>query len=127
MLLGLHDCPGRALSGGRLTGVIWPIPATQVAHYAAVTLGMVLMLWFCGRLGGRAALVIIAVSATILILTHTRTALVGALGGILVGGLSLIVATRRVTKFFTIAVGVGSGSGPDVLCRHHLLARAWPE
>jgi hypothetical protein len=40
-----------------------------------------------------------------LILTHTRTALVGALGGIIVGGLSLIVSTRRVTKFFTIAAG----------------------
>jgi hypothetical protein len=105
VLLGLMIAPGRALRGGRLTGVIWPIPATQVAHYAAVTLGMVLVLWFCGRLGGRATLAIIAVSATMLILTHTRTGLVGALGGIIVGGLSLIVSTRRATKFFTIAVG----------------------
>jgi hypothetical protein len=105
VVLGLMIAPGRAMSGSRLGGVIWPIPSTQVAHYAAVTLGMVLMLWFCGRLGGRVALAIIAVSAIILILTHTRTALVGGLGGILVGGLSLIVSTRRVTKFFTIAVG----------------------
>ena len=104
VLLGLMIAPGRAL-GGRLTGVIWPVPATQVAHYAAVTLGMVLMLWFCGRLGGRATLTIIAVSATMLILTHTRTALVGAIAGIIVGGLSLIVSTRRVSKFFTIVVG----------------------
>ena len=105
VLLGLMIAPGRALDGGRLTGVIWPIPATQVAHYAAVTLGMVLVLWFCSRLGGRAALAMIAISAVMLILTHTRTALVGALGGIIVGGLSLIVSTRRATKFFTIAAG----------------------
>ena len=106
VLLGFMIAPGRAMHGGRLAGVIWPIPGTQLAHYSAVTLGMVLMLWFCGHLGGRAALLIIAVSATILLLTHTRTALVGGLGGILVGGLSLIVSTRRVTKFFTIVVGV---------------------
>jgi hypothetical protein len=109
VLLGLMIAPGRALSGGlsvgRLTGVIWPVPGTQVAHYAAVTLGMVLILWFCGRLEGRTALVITSVSAIILLLTHTRTALVGALGGIIIGGLSLIVSTRRVSKFFTIVVG----------------------
>lgn len=106
VLLGLMIAPGRAMSNsGRLEGVIWPVPATQVAHYAAVTLGMALMLWFCGRLGGRTALLIIAASAILLILTHTRTALVGGLGGIVVGGLSLIAATRRASKFFTIAVG----------------------
>jgi hypothetical protein len=66
---------------------------------------MVLILWFCGRLEGRTALVITSVSAIILLLTHTRTALVGALGGIIIGGLSLIVSTRRVSKFFTIVVG----------------------
>jgi hypothetical protein len=107
VLLGLVVAPGRAMSnGGRLAGVLWPVPGTQVGHYAAVTLGIVLMLWFCGRMEGRTAAVITVASAIILILTHTRTALVGGLGGILVGGLSLIVATRRVSKFFTIAVGV---------------------
>jgi hypothetical protein len=106
VLLGLMIAPGRALNGGRLGGAIWPIPSTQVAHYAAVTLGMVLVLWFCGRMGGRAAAVIIVLSVIILLLTHTRTALVGALGGILIGGLSLIVSTRRVSKFFTIALGI---------------------
>jgi hypothetical protein len=106
VLLGLMIAPGRAMSnGGRLAGVIWPIPGTQVAHYAAATLGIVLILWFCGRMGGRATLVITLLSAIILILTHTRTGLIGGLGGIVVGGLSLIVSRRRVTKFFTVAVG----------------------
>ena len=105
VLLGLMISPGRAQDGGRLAGVIWPVPGTQVAHYAAVTLGMVLMLWFCGRVGNRTTLVIAVASAIILILTHTRTALVGGIAGIIVGGLSLIVASRRVSKFFTLAVG----------------------
>ena len=106
VLFGLMIAPGRALGGGRLAGVIWPVPGTQVAHYAAVTLGMALMLWFCGRMGNRAALVISVASAIILLLTHTRTALVGGLGGIIVGGLSLIVSTRRVSRFFAIVVSV---------------------
>lgn len=105
VLLGLLIDPSRAMSNsGRLEGVIWPIPSTQVAHYAAVTLGMVLMLWFCGLMKGRTALLIIVASAVLLLLTHTRTALVGGLGGIVVGGLSLTRATRRASKFFTIAV-----------------------
>ena len=109
VLIGLVIAPGHALaSGGRLTGVLWPVPATQVAHYAAVTLGMVLMLWFCGRLGGRRVLVICVLAAFILIMTKTRTALLGGLGGVIVGGLSLIASTRRVTKFFTAAFGVAA-------------------
>jgi hypothetical protein len=107
VLFGLIIAPGRATSNdGRLQGVIWPVPATQVAHYAAVTLGMAVMLWFCGRMGNRMALIITMAAAVLLLLTHTRTALVGGLGGIIVGGLSLIVATRRVGKFFTTAVSV---------------------
>jgi hypothetical protein len=107
VLLGLIIAPGRAMSnGGRLAGVLWPVPGTQVAHYAAVTLGMTLMLWFCRHMGNRTALVISVASAIILVLTHTRTALVGGLGGIIVGGLSLIVYTRRVSRFFATVVSV---------------------
>src|SRR5262245_46607695 len=39
VLLGLLVAPGHALVQGRLGGAIWPMPSTQVAHYAAVTLG----------------------------------------------------------------------------------------
>ena len=45
VLLGLLVAPGHAMAGGRLSGVLWVIPATQVAHYAAVTLGLVVVLW----------------------------------------------------------------------------------
>lgn len=104
-LIGFCVAPGKAMAGGRLGGVIWPLPATQVAHYAAIVIGLVVILWFCGHLRGTATALIVAVSIVILILTHTRTALVGMIAGILVAGLSLIVARPRVRKLF-ITVGI---------------------
>jgi hypothetical protein len=106
VILGLVVAPGLAMTGGRLTGVIWGIPATQVAHYAAVTLGLVLVLWLCGQVRGRRVLLIVIGAIVVLVLTHTRTALVGAVAGILVAGLSLIVAKARVRKFLVAASGV---------------------
>jgi len=106
VILGLVVAPGSAMTAGRLTGVIWGIPATQVAHYAAVTLGLVLVLWLCGQVGGRRILLIVTGAVVVLILTHTRTALVGAVTGIMVAGLSLIVAKARVRKFLVAASGV---------------------
>ena len=108
VLLGLLVAPGHAMAGGRLSGVLWVIPPTQVAHYAAVTLGLVVVLWLCGKVRGRATLLIAVVAVAILILTHTRTALVGMVAGILVAGLSLIVAKARVRKFFAAASVVAS-------------------
>lgn len=105
VLLGLVISPGAAMTGGRLTGVIWGIPATQVAHYAAVTLGLVVVLWFCGQVRGRASSLIVAGAILILILTHTRTALIGAMTGIAVAGLSLIVAKARVRRFAAAVAG----------------------
>ncbi|HEX6522220.1 MAG TPA: hypothetical protein VF070_19770 [Streptosporangiaceae bacterium] len=103
VLLGALVAPGRALTGGRLAGVLWYIPPTQVAHYAAVTLGLVAVLWLCGRIRGRPTLIVVAVTGVVLILTHTRTALVGLVAGMLVAGLSLIVSRSRVRKFFGAA------------------------
>ena len=107
VLLGLLVAPGVAMTGGRLTGVLWGIPATQVAHYAAVTLGLVVMLWFCGQVRGWPVLLIVTGAVIVMALTHTRTALVGVAAGILVAGLSLIVAKARVRRFLVAAAGVG--------------------
>ena len=52
-VVGLVLAPGHALVGGRLGGALWPIPATQLAHYAAVLTGIVIILWFCGHMRGR--------------------------------------------------------------------------
>lgn len=108
VLLGLLVAPGHALAGGRLGGAIWPMPSTQVAHYAAVTMGLVVVLWLCGYLRGRATLLAIVVAGATLLLTHTRTALVAMLAGILVAGLSLIVAKARVRKLFASAGAVAA-------------------
>jgi hypothetical protein len=100
VVVGYIISPGHAMEAGRLGGAIWPIDTTQVAHYAAVVIGMVVIFWFCGQLRGRTTLFIVGISMGILLLTHTRTALVGLAAGLLVSGLSLIVTTPRVRRLF---------------------------
>lgn len=107
-VIGLIISPHKAREEGRLSGALWPIPPTQLAHYAAVVIGVTLILWFCGHIRGRPTLLIACGSGAILILTHTRTALIGLLIGVLVAGLSLILAKARVRKLFTIA-GIAGG------------------
>lgn len=103
VLLGLMVAPGHARPQGRLSDVIWPSPAPQVAHYAAVMFGLVVVLWLCGQLRGRVALIVVIAAGAILILTHTRTALVAMIAALLVAGMSLIVAKERVRKLFAAA------------------------
>jgi hypothetical protein len=104
VLLGLMIAPGHARQQGRLAGVIWPSPPPQVAHYAAVTFGLVVVLWLCGQLRDRVTLIVAVLAGAILILTHTRTALAAMIAGLLVAGMSLIVAKERARKLFA-AVG----------------------
>jgi O-antigen/teichoic acid export membrane protein len=106
--LGVLVAPNRALGSGRLSGVLWDIPPTQVAHYAAIITGVVVILWVCGRLRGRPTLLIVAVTGSVLILTHTRTALVAMTAGLLVAGLSLIAGNARVRKLFAAAGAVAA-------------------
>jgi hypothetical protein len=101
VLLGILVFPGHAfMYGGRLTGVIWPMLPTQVAQYAAVVIGLTIVLWLGRVFSGRATLVSVAVAAGVLLLTHTRTALVALVAGILIAGLSLFTVSGRVRKFF---------------------------
>ena len=105
VLLGLCVSPHKALAyAGRLEGAIWPIPPTQVAHYAASLIGLLVVLWFCGYMRGRIAVIATVVAGPLLILTHTRTALTALVASLLIAGLSLIVAKARVRNFFA-AVG----------------------
>jgi hypothetical protein len=99
-LLGLMIAPHTARNEGRLSGSLWPIPPTQLAHYAAVTVGLVVVLWFGGQMRGRTTALISAVALGVLVLTHTRTALIGLIAGIAVAGISLIAAKARVRKLF---------------------------
>jgi hypothetical protein len=108
VLLGLVVSPHHALVSGRLTGAVWPIPPTQVAHYAALAVGLVVVLWFCGHIRGRTTLIAVGVGGAVLILTHTRTALAALIASLLVAGLSLIVAKPRVRRLFAAAGAVAA-------------------
>jgi hypothetical protein len=108
VVLGLLLSPGTALTQGRLSGVLWPIPPPQVAHYAAVTTGLIVVLWLCGRMRGYVALPLIVVTLALLLLTHTRTALVAMVAGVLVAGVSLFAGKARVRRFFGIAMVTAS-------------------
>ena len=108
VLLGLLVSPHRARANGRLGGALWPIQPTQVAHYAAVGVGVVIVLWFCGYIRGRTTLILAVVGGVILLLTHTRTALFALIASLLIAGLSLVVAKPRVRKLFATAGAVAT-------------------
>ena len=103
VVLGILVAPGASLADGRLEGAFWPNPPTQIAEFAAVTVGLVVVLWLGGMVSGRAALLVVPSAGAILLLTHTRTALIALLAGLLVAGLSLFMSTARARKLFAAA------------------------
>ena len=116
VILGLLVVPGKALSGGRLNGVLYDIPATEVAHYAAVTAGLMVVLWLGGMTSGKVAVLVAVAGVAIILLSHTRTALIGMAASLLVAGLSLIVTKARARKFFAaagviVSIGVMTAAG----------------
>lgn len=102
VLLGAAISPGKAFAyEGRLSGAVWPVPPTQVAHFAAVLLGTTVILWMCRAISGTHALVTVTVTVGVLIGTHTRTALLGALLGVAVASASLFLGHARVRRVST--------------------------
>ena len=111
VLLGIPAKPSSAFGQGRLDGAFWPLPPPQVAHVAAVATGLVVVLWLGGRLSGRVTLVIVLITVASLLLSHTRTALVGMTAGIIVAGLSLFKVRARARKLFAslfVVVSIGA-------------------
>lgn len=106
VVVGLLVAPGLAMTEDRLGGALWPIPPTQVGHYSAVAIGLTVVLWMSGLLKRGVALTSVLVSVPVLLLTHTRTALVAVLAGVTIAGLSLFTARSRVRKAFAIGVVV---------------------
>ena len=99
VLVGAVLAPGSAFSfEGRLSGALWPIPPTQVAHYAAVLLGCTVVLWLGGALRGRTAVLTLAITEAALIGAHTRTALIAMIVGLVVGAASMFVGHARVRR-----------------------------
>lgn len=104
VLLGAAISPGTSLAfDGRLSGALWPIPPTQVAHYAAMLVGISMILWLCRVIGGRQAIMALVVGGAVLIGTHTRTALLAMLVGLVFAGASLFLGHARVRR--TSALG----------------------
>ncbi len=103
VVLGLLVAPKTAHADGRLGGALWPTPPTQVADIATVTIGLVVVMWLGGMYSGRLAFVVTLGAGAILLLTHTRTALVGLVGAVLVAALSLFNTRARVRKLFASA------------------------
>ncbi|MGH9092927.1 MAG: O-antigen ligase family protein [Acidimicrobiales bacterium] len=110
VVLGAIVFPGPAFAqagGGRLGGAIWPVPPTQVAHYGAVLAGTTAVLWFAGLLKARSAAAIAVAGLLLVVLSHTRTALVAFLLAVLAAALSLFLSRRRVRKALVATVVVG--------------------
>lgn len=113
VVLGLILAHHRALSvGGRLSGTIWPMPPTQVAHYAAEISGITIILWMCKQTSRRRFLLTVPVALLVLLLSHTRTALLAMVIGLVVAGSSLLTSRRRVRRTFTAVLLVVALSAP---------------
>jgi hypothetical protein len=120
VIVGAIVAPGAAFSyGGRLSGALWPIPPTQVGHYAAVLLGCTVLLWFGGAARGRTAMWTFLAAGAVLIGAHTRTALIGMTIGMAVAGASMFLGNARVRRTSAlvgvIAVTVATLFAPLIL------------
>ncbi len=111
VVAGAVLAPGMAFSfGGRLSGTLWPVPPTQVAHYAALLFGTSAILWMCRIITGRHALLGVAIGTVTLIGTHTRTALMGAAIGLGLASASLFLGHARARRV-SVSTLVGMMAG----------------
>ncbi|MFJ1604974.1 O-antigen ligase domain-containing protein [Streptomyces sp. NPDC088253] len=108
---GLVASPGAALPdlyGGRLVGALWPLTPPQIGQYAAVIIGLTVLLLLGRRTDRTSAAVVIVPSLVLLALTHTRTATLGLLIGLALAIGSLILTSAAARRFFTWAVVIGA-------------------
>lgn len=95
--------PGAAmpeLYGGRLVGALWPLTPPQIGQYAAVIIGLTVLLLLGRRTTGASAAVVIVPSLVLLVLTHTRTATLGLLIGLAFAICSLVLTSAAARRFF---------------------------
>ncbi|WP_371749737.1 O-antigen ligase domain-containing protein [Streptomyces sp. NBC_01283] len=120
---GLVISPGAAmpeLYGGRLVGALWPLTPPQIGQYAAVIIGLTVLLVLGRRIDRASAVVVIVPSLILLALTHTRTATLGLFLGLTLAVGSLLLTSAAARRFFTWAVvcavvaGVGFASALQV-------------
>ncbi|MFB7927591.1 O-antigen ligase domain-containing protein [Streptomyces sp. NPDC056039] len=105
---GLAVSPGAALPelyGGRLVGALWPLTPPQIGQYAAVIIGLTLLLVLGRRTDRGSAALVVVPSLLLLALTHTRTATLGLLAGLVLAIGSLVLTSAAARRFFAWAVG----------------------
>ncbi len=114
VLLGLVIAPGTArpdIYAGRIVGAIWPLTPPQIGQYAATLVGLVILLWL-GNRTTRSSMLLLGIPAVgLLLLSHTRTALLGLVAGIVVALVSLVSTSERARKVFTraaLVAGIGA-------------------
>ncbi|MFJ7160042.1 O-antigen ligase domain-containing protein [Streptomyces sp. NPDC101118] len=104
---GLAVSPGTAMPeyyGGRLVGALWPLTPPQIGQYAAVIIGLTVLLLLSRRTTGRSAALVIVPSLVLLAMTHTRTATLGMIIGLVLAIGSLILTSGAARRFFAWAV-----------------------
>ncbi|MGW2248690.1 O-antigen ligase domain-containing protein [Kitasatospora sp. NPDC001660] len=104
---GLVVSPGAAmpeLYGGRLVGALWPLTPPQIGQYAAVIIGLTVLLLLDRRTTRAGAAAIIVPSLVLLALTHTRTATLGLIIGLALAVGSLVLTSAAARRFFAWAV-----------------------
>ena len=105
VVVGFLIAPGRATQiDGRLAGQLWPIPPPQVGHYAAVLTGIAVMLGLSGVMRARRATVLASAALAILLLSHTRTAVVALIAGVICSMLTLVSVRRPVRRAIVVAI-----------------------
>ncbi|MFD9791129.1 O-antigen ligase domain-containing protein [Streptomyces sp. NPDC059070] len=104
---GLLVSPGAALPdlyGGRLVGALWPLTPPQIGQYAAVIIGLSVLLLLGRETDRKSAALVIVPSLVLLVLTHTRTATLGLIIGLLLAIGSLVLTSAAARRFFSWAV-----------------------
>ncbi|MFJ2766281.1 O-antigen ligase domain-containing protein [Streptomyces sp. NPDC087300] len=104
---GLVMSPGAAmpeLYGGRLVGALWPLTPPQIGQYAAVIIGLTVLLLLGRKVDRGSAAFVIVPSLVLLALTHTRTATLGLIVGLVLAIGSLILTSAAARRFFSWTV-----------------------
>ncbi|MFJ8949858.1 O-antigen ligase family protein [Streptomyces sp. NPDC102381] len=108
--VGLVVSPGAAMPdvyGGRLVGALWPLTPPQIGQYAAVIIGLTVLLLVGRRTDRASAAVVIVPSFVLLAMTHTRTAMLGLVIGLTLAIGSLFLTSAAARRFFAWAVLCG--------------------
>jgi hypothetical protein len=111
---GLVIAPGAARPAsydGRLVGTVWPLSPPQIGQFAAVTIGLTVLLALGRGTDRTSAVVVIVPAFVLLMLTHTRTATLGLLVGLVVAVGSLMLtsaAARRAFGWTVLCAGVAA-------------------